>query len=145
MELMRQRSAGKSPESCSLYTRFDISSENEQAVSRILGMAAVPASVRFVSCEPLIGPLDALPLDCIHWVIVGGESGPSARPMLHTWAKSILHQCRAANVPFFFKQWGGVRKDLTGRTLLGRTYNEICLLYTSPSPRDGLLSRMPSS
>mgnify|MGYP005866944771 CR=1 FL=1 len=70
-------------------------------------------------------PQDDLPLDGIHWVIVGGESGPGARPMQAAWVRSILEQCRRAHVPFFFKQWGGVRKDLTGRELDGRTYNEM--------------------
>jgi len=85
----------------------------------------VPAHVRFLSCEPLIGPLDALPLEGIHWVIVGGESGPGARPIQQAWVESILHQCRTAGVPFFFKQWGGTRKKRTGRLLNGRTYNEF--------------------
>jgi len=88
-------------------------------------LVSVPAAVRFLSCEPLIGPLDRLPLKGIHWVIVGGESGPRARPMQREWALSILRQCRAAGVPFFFKQWGGPRKDLTGRELNGRLYDEM--------------------
>ena len=88
-------------------------------------LTAVPAAVRFLSCEPLLGPLEDLPLAGIHWVIVGGESGPKARPMRGEWVKSILNQCRAARVPFSFKQWGGVRKDRTGRELHGRTYDEM--------------------
>jgi protein gp37 len=75
----------------------------------------------------LIGPLNGLPLKDIQWVIVGGESGPKARPMRKEWVESILQQCRKARVPFFFKQWGGVRKDLTGRKLNGQTYDEIPL------------------
>jgi protein gp37 len=102
-----------------------VSVENARVVHRIDDLLAVPASVRFLSCEPLIGPLDDLPLDGIHWVIVGGESGPGARPMSVEWVRSIREQCRKANVPFFFKQWGGVRKDLTGRKLDGRIYNEM--------------------
>jgi protein gp37 len=94
-------------------------------IHRILELVTVPAAVRFLSCEPLIGPLEKLPLKAINWVIVGGESGPRARPMQRQWAQSILRQCRAAGVPFFFKQWGGARKDLTGRRLNGRLYDEM--------------------
>jgi protein gp37 len=102
-----------------------VSVENGTVTSRIWDLVTVPAAVRFISCEPLIGPLEDLPLMNIHWVIVGGESGPEARPMREEWVFSILRQCRAAGVPFFFKQWGGVRKDLLGRTLGGRTYDEL--------------------
>jgi protein gp37 len=91
--------------------------------------------VRFLSCEPLIGPLDALPLDGIHWAIVGGESGPKARPMQAEWVESIFRQCRSARVPFFFKQWGGVRKDMTGRTLHDRTYDEMPRISAAPRER----------
>lgn len=102
-----------------------VSVEDVRVVNRIADLQTAPAAVRFLSCEPLIGPLDNLPLDGIHWVIVGGESGPSARPMRIEWIRSIYSQCRKAGVPFFFKQWGGVRKDLTGRELNGRTYDEM--------------------
>lgn len=102
-----------------------VSVEDERVVSRVTDLQAVPAQVRFLSCEPLIGPLDALPLEGIHWVIVGGESGPGARHMNPRWVDSILSQCEAADVPFFFKQWGGVRKHRTGRQLNGRTYNDM--------------------
>lgn len=102
-----------------------VSVENAEVMSRIDNLAQVPATVRFLSLEPLIGPLEDLPLDGINWVIVGGESGPHARPMKREWVESILRQCRSADVPFFFKQWGGVRKDLTGRKLRGRTYDEM--------------------
>jgi protein gp37 len=102
-----------------------VSVENAKVMSRIDDLATVPASIRFLSCEPLLGPLDDLPLEGVDWVIVGGESGPRARPMQKAWVESILDQCRRAGVPFFFKQWGGVRKDLTGRKLSGRTYNEM--------------------
>ena len=104
-----------------------VSVENRRVIHRIHDLQAVPAYVRFLSCEPLLGPLDDLPLDEIHWVIVGGESGPGARPMQAEWVRSILEQCRRAHVPFFFKQWGGVRKDLTGRELDGCTYDEMPL------------------
>jgi protein gp37 len=99
--------------------------EESRCSGRISDLLAVPAAVRFLSCEPLLGPLEKLPLRKIDWVIVGGESGPNARPMKREWAVSLLRQCRAAGVPFFFKQWGGVRKDLAGRTLQGRTYDEM--------------------
>ena len=102
-----------------------VSVENAEVMSRIDDLAKVPAAVRFLSLEPLIGPLEDLRLDEISWVIVGGESGPRARSIQRDWVESILHQCRSADVPFFFKQWGGVRKDLTGRKLRGRTYNEM--------------------
>jgi len=102
-----------------------VSVEDARVLHRIHDLANVPAAVRFLSCEPLIGPLDNLPLDGIHWVIVGGESGPGARPMKIEWIRAIFRQCRQSRVPFFFKQWGGVRKDLTGRKLNGRTYDEM--------------------
>ncbi len=102
-----------------------VSVENDRVLSRVTDLGTVPAAVRFLSCEPLIGPLERLPLGGIQWVIVGGESGPGARPMRRAWVDSILRQCRAARVAFFFKQWGGPRKDLTGRELRGRTYNEM--------------------
>ncbi|MEF8715804.1 MAG: phage Gp37/Gp68 family protein [Accumulibacter sp.] len=102
-----------------------VSVEDEQAASRISNLAAVPAKVRFLSCEPLIGPLENLPLVGIHWVIVGGESGAGARPMRQDWVDSIHRQCQRSNVAFFFKQWGGVRKDMAGRKLHGRTYDEM--------------------
>lgn len=102
-----------------------VSVEDARVLHRVTDLQSIPAAVRFLSIEPLIGPLDRLPLDGIHWVIVGGESGPRARPMRKDWVVSIFRQCRAARVPFFFKQWGGVRKDLTGRQLNGRTYDEM--------------------
>jgi|SRR5579872_84838 len=102
-----------------------VSVEDGRVVGRIHDLASVSAQVRFLSCEPLIGPLDNIPLEHIDWVIVGGESGPGARPMEHLWVESIQNQCRQMGVPFFFKQWGGVRKDKTGRDLNGRTYDEM--------------------
>ena len=102
-----------------------VSVENSAVVHRVEDLAKTPAATRFLSCEPLIGPLDKLPLQGIHWVIVGGESGPRARPMREEWVLSILEQCRANDVDFFFKQWGGVRKKATGRVLHGRTYDEM--------------------
>ena len=102
-----------------------VSVEDARVMSRIEDLVEVPAEVRFLSCEPLIGPLDALPLDWIDWVIVGGESGPGARPMRREWVLSLLGQCREYNIPFFFKQWGGVWKKKAGRLLDGTTYDEL--------------------
>jgi protein gp37 len=102
-----------------------VSVEDNRVIDRIDYLLQVPAAVRFLSCEPLIGPLDDLNLKGIHWVIVGGESGPRARPMKQEWVRSIRAQCQDAQVAFFFKQWGGVRKDLTGRELDGQTYSEF--------------------
>jgi protein gp37 len=109
-----------------------VSVEDRRVIARISDLSRVPAHVRFLSCEPLIGPLDNLPLHNIHWVIVGGESGPSARPMKPEWVDAILKQCQRAKVPFFFKQWGGVRKDRTGRELHGRTYDEMPIRSVVP-------------
>jgi protein gp37 len=106
-----------------------VSVESEDVLFRVQHLQQVSAKIRFLSCEPLIGPIDELPLQNIHWVIVGGESGPGARAMCEEWVKSILTQCAEQNVAFFFKQWGGSRKDLTGRTLNGRTYDEFPEVY----------------
>jgi protein gp37 len=102
-----------------------VSVEDARVVERVGSLRKVPSAVRFLSLEPLIGPLESLPLEGIDWVIVGGDSGPRARPMKREWVTSILRQCRAAGAAFFFKQWGGVRKDLTGRKLNGRLYDEM--------------------
>lgn len=112
-----------------------VSVEDAQVVDRIKDLSCVPAQTRFLSCEPLIGPLDELPLDGIHWVIVGGESGPGARPMEEEWVESIFEQCREQEAAFFFKQWGGVQKSRTGRLLHGRTYDEM------PHTSDGIESQ----
>lgn len=110
-----------------------VSVEDERVVSRIDHLRAVPAHIRFLSLEPLIGPLEGLNLEGMHWVIVGGESGPGARPMEAAWVRSIRRQCRAAGVAFFFKQWGGVWKKRTGRTLDGRTYSEYPVVPLQPA------------
>lgn len=102
-----------------------VSVEDAAAMPRIDDLRRIPAAVRFLSCEPLIGPLTGIDLRDIHWVIVGGESGPGARPMDVGWVREIYRACRKQKVPFFFKQWGGVRKHTTGRTLSGRTYDEM--------------------
>ncbi len=99
--------------------------EDERALFRADQLREIPAYVRFLSCEPLLGPLSRLNLKGISWVIVGGESGPGARAMKPVWVESIRHQCILENVHFFFKQWGGVQKSRTGRILNGRTYDEM--------------------
>ena len=101
-----------------------VSVENNSVVNRINELKSIPAVVRFLSFEPLIGPLPHLNLEGIHWVIVGGESGPAARPMKAEWARNIRDYCIEQHIPFFFKQWGGVRKKLTGRVLDKRTWDE---------------------
>jgi protein gp37 len=108
-----------------------VSVEDESQTWRIDHLQATEAAVRFLSLEPLIGPLDDLDLSDIHWVIVGGESGPGARPMRGEWCLSIRDQCLAADVPFFFKQWGGVNKKRTGRTLDGAVWDEMPPLATA--------------
>jgi protein gp37 len=102
-----------------------VSVEDDRVVERIDHLRQTNAAVRFLSLEPLIGPLEGLNLAGIHWAIVGGESGPGAREMKPVWVKSLRRQCRAAGVPFFFKQWGGVFKKDSGRVLDGRTYDEF--------------------
>lgn len=99
--------------------------ENMLVVHRIKDLVRVRAKVRFLSLEPLLGPLPRLPLTGIHWVIVGGESGPRARPMEKQWVTQIRDRCVAQSVPFFFKQWGGVNKKKTGRKLEGRCWDEM--------------------
>lgn len=94
-------------------------------VPRIAHLRQAPAAVRFLSIEPLLENVGKLDLTGIHWVIVGGESGSGARPMREEWVTRIRQQCRTARVPFFFKQWGGVRKSEAGRILDGRTYDDM--------------------
>ena len=102
-----------------------VSVENAKYAYRARHLANVPATIRFLSVEPLLGPIADLPLEGIHWVIVGGESGPGARPMKPEWIQPIYDRCRRHRVPFFFKQWGGVQKHRTGREFLGRTFDEM--------------------
>jgi len=111
-----------------------VSVEHMRTVERIEHLRQVPAAIKFLSCEPLIGPLENLDLTGIHWMIVGGESGPHSRPMDPSWVQSLLAQCRSEGVPFFFKQWGGVRKKATGRVLNGQTYDEFPRVWLGPSP-----------
>ena len=102
-----------------------VSVENAEYIERVDSLIKVPSAIRFISVEPLLGPIPKLPLKDISWVIVGGESGPGARPMLKDWVISIRDQCQRNHVPFFFKQWGGVNKKKAGRLLDGDTYNEF--------------------
>jgi len=101
--------------------------ESQDYVSRAYTLAHVPAAVRFLSIEPLLGPVADLPLKDIHWVIVGGESGPGARPIEESWVLTIRDACAAGGIPFFFKQWGGVQKSRNGRELQGREWNDMPL------------------
>jgi protein gp37 len=103
---------------------WGVSVENRKhGLPRIEYLRNTPATIRFLSVEPLLEDLGTVDLHGIHWVIVGGESGHGARPMERSWVESIRDQCAAANVPFFFKQWGGVQKKKAGRLLDGRTYD----------------------
>jgi protein gp37 len=101
-----------------------VSVENQHYAHRVDYLRRVPAAVRFLSCEPLLGPLE-LDLEGIHWVIVGGESGPKHRPIEASWVREIRERSREAGTAFFFKQWGGIRPKAGGRDLDGRTYDEM--------------------
>lgn len=102
-----------------------VSVENQDYTSRIDCLRKADAKFKFLSLEPLLGPLPNLELTGIDWVIVGGESGPGARPMEEDWVRQIRDNCVSSGVPFFFKQWGGVNKKRTGRELEGRTWDEL--------------------
>jgi protein gp37 len=102
-----------------------VSVESRAYYARIAHLRRTPAHVRFLSLEPLLGPLPELPLDGIDWVIVGGESGHTPRPMREEWALDVRDQCARARVPFFFKQWGGRNKKQAGRVLDGRTWDSL--------------------
>jgi protein gp37 len=104
---------------------FGVSVEDDSKKSRIRHLRDAPASVRFLSIEPLIGPIGKLELDGIDWVIVGGESGPGARRMEPDWVRDVRDQCVANGVAFFFKQWGGLRPKSGGRELDGREWNQF--------------------
>jgi protein gp37 len=117
---------------------WGVSVENRKhGLPRIDQLREAPARVRFLSIEPLLEDLGTVNLTGIHWVIVGGESGAGARPMDPTWVLSLRDQCHSARIPFFFKQWGGVRKGKTGRHLDGRTYDEFpAATRKSMAPRE---------
>jgi protein gp37 len=108
--------------------------DRKYGLPRIDHLRNAPARVRFLSIEPLLEDLGEIDLSGITWVIVGGESGPGARPMKREWVISIRDQCLEQRVPFFFKQWGGVRKAKNGRSLDGRTYNEYPSRVATPVP-----------
>ena len=111
-----------------------VSVENARYKTRISYLRKVPACIRFLSIEPLIGPVGELNLEGISWVIVGGESGPQCRPMRVEWVRDIREQCLTYGVPFFFKQWGGIRKERNGRVLDGRTWNDLPTPHPVPRP-----------
>jgi protein gp37 len=124
------REAGEQP-----HIWWGVSVENQRmGVPRIDLLRSAPAAVRFLSIEPLLEDLGRVDLGGIDWAIVGGESGPGARPMDPAWVRSLRDQCKGAGVPFFFKQWGGVRKSLTGRRLDGRIYSAFPDHDRRPAP-----------
>jgi protein gp37 len=99
--------------------------EGKKATRRIDYLRKTNAAIKFLSCEPLISDLGKLDLQKINWVIVGGESGPKSRPIKEDWVLDIFNQCKSADIPFFFKQWGGVNKKKTGKELQGEIYHEM--------------------
>jgi len=113
-----------------------VSVENHDYVFRADHLRECGAHIKFLSLEPLLGPLSRLDLGGIDWVIVGGESGPGARPMESHWVVDIRDQCVRSNVPFFFKQWGGFHKKRNGRLLEGRTWDEMPSLRSAGPRRD---------
>jgi protein gp37 len=117
---------------------FGVSVENAQAASRIVHLQKANAATRFLSVEPLIGPVGKLDLAGIDWVIVGGESGPRARPMHRHWVIDVRNQCLKANVAFFFKQWGGRSPKSGGRLLEGKGWNEFPMGLPRRKTQDGL-------
>jgi protein gp37 len=110
-----------------------VSIENQTYTKRVFCLQKVPAAIRFLSVEPLVGPIASLPLEGIHWVIVGGESGPRHRPIKSEWVRIIKAQCLAAGIPFFFKQWGGRTPKSGGRVLDGRTWDQMPAAVVSGS------------
>jgi len=112
-----------------------VSVESDKYRERIDDLRATRAMLKFLSLEPLLGPLPDLDLNGIHWVIVGGESGPKSRPMDAAWARDLRDQCRRGRVPFFFKQWGGKNKKQAGRVLDGRTWDEMPANPATPRRR----------
>lgn len=128
----------KRPHIAEKYTKYlnwtqniwlGVTVENDGTTFRIKHLRKIPAAIRFLSIEPLLSDIPRLPLTGIDWVIVGGESGPKARPMKIEWVRKIRDRCIKYDVPFFFKQWGGVNKKKSGRILDGRTWNEMPDIY----------------
>jgi protein gp37 len=114
---------------------WGVSVENiKHGKPRIEHIRQTPAQVKFLSVEPLLEDLESVDLSDIDWVIVGGESGPGARPMKEEWVRNLLRDCRQYKVPFFFKQWGGVQKKRTGRELRGKTYDEFPCIADAHMP-----------
>jgi len=132
-QILTKRSERLSSLACNLeWSRniwMGVSVENEYVKNRIKDLRHVPSAVRFLSLEPLIGPIGDLDLRNMDWVIVGGESGPKARPMLKDWVLEIKEQCCEQSVPFFFKQWGGTNKKKAGRLIDGLTWDEMPELH----------------
>jgi protein gp37 len=122
-----------------------VSVENDSYTFRIDHLRNAGAHIKFLSLEPLLGPITSLRLDGIDWVIVGGESGPGARIMQKSWVIDIRNQCQSAKVPFFFKQWGGVNKKRAGRILDGRTWDEMPVKSNLPSSRRNDLARVKTA
>ena len=108
--------------------------ESSDYLFRLDGLRKTPAKIKFISLEPLLGPISNINLKGIDWVIAGGESGPKARPMLSSWVEEIRNQCVDAGVPFFFKQWGGFNRKKSGRLLAGQTWDEMSCV----TPKDAL-------
>lgn len=106
--------------------------DRKYGIPRVDHLRQAQVATKFLSVEPLLENVSPLNLDGIHWAIIGGESGPGARPMMEEWALELREDCRRANVPFFFKQWGGVHKKKSGRMLGGRTYDEMPPRMTNP-------------
>jgi len=119
--------------------------DQKYGVPRIADLQKARASVRFLSVEPLLEDLGKVNLQGIGWVIVGGESGPGARPLKKEWVLSVRDQCQLARIPFFFKQWGGVRKSEAGRELDGQTYNEFPGRIQNPVLPPGKCSSLADS
>jgi protein gp37 len=108
-----------------------VSVEDQRHTFRVEHLRKTGAKVKFISLEPLLGSIPSLNLESIDWVIVGGESGPKARPIKESWVIDVRNQCQEKKVPFFFKQWGGVNRKKAGRELEGRTWDEMPLLSRS--------------
>ena len=121
-DFLSRRYAGGSVPS---HIWFGVSIEDRSKMSRLWHLQASPSGIRFLSVEPLIAPVGSLDLNGISWVIVGGESGPRARPLDLEWVRDVRNQCQQQSVAFFFKQWGGIRPKQGGRTLDGREWSEF--------------------
>ena len=116
-----------------------VSVENSDYIFRVEHLRSTGARVKFLSLEPLLGPISSIDLSGIDWVIVGGESGPKARPMELSWVNSLLNDCQELQVPFFFKQWGGVNKKKAGRVLNGKLWYQLPLALDIVKPEGSLI------